>query len=122
MAFYVYAWRDVRDAAQGNTVTGTQNARRVESTQKTIVISKGSAPVAGDLEVPIKDNFSEMPAADITAMATAAAAANANGTVRVNTTTTVDGFRFGKSFYQFGVGYHASSETNAANAIVWKNI
>ena len=124
MAFYVYAWRDVRDADQGNAVTGTKDAPRVESTIKHFVVEKATAPAAADLLKPLQDVFTDihLDATLWTTLATDAAAANANATVRANETTTVDGMRWGKQYLQFGCGYHGTDEAAAFAAINWKNL
>ena len=124
MAFYVYAWRDVRNNGGADRPAGTKDAPRTEGTVRYFTVEKGSDPLAADLLVPLKDTFSNIDATDPAAYvsvaslaATASLAAN-----RANDAVTVGGFRWGKSYLQFGIGYHASDATLAYNAINWKNL
>jgi len=123
MAFYVYAWRDVRNADDATATVGTKDVPRVESTIRSFVIEKGSDPTTTDLLIPIKDTFSniEMDSAAYVALVADAQAA-ATSANRANDAVTVDAFRWGKSVLQFGIGYHASNANTALANINWKNI
>lgn len=123
MAFYVYAWRDVRNADDATATVGTKDAPRVESTIRSFVIEKGSDPTTTDLLIPVKDTFSniEMDSAAYVALVADAQAA-ATSANRANDAVTVDAFRWGKSVLQFGIGYHASNANTAKANINWKNL
>lgn len=123
MAFYVYAWRDVRNADDATATVGTKDVPRVESTVRSFVIEKGSDPTSADLLIPIKDTFSniEMDTAAYVALAADAATASTSAN-RAADTVTVDAFRWGKSVLQFGIGYHASDANAAYAAINWKDL
>lgn len=124
MAFYVYAWRDVRNAGGADRPAGTKDAPRTEGTVRYFTVEKGSDPIASDLLVPLKDTFSNLEATDATAyvqLATDAAAASTAAN-RANDAVTVDAFRWGKSVLQFGIGYHATDATLAYAAINWKDL
>jgi len=122
MAFYVYAWRDVRTSV-GDVPAGTKDAPRVEQTIRKVFVEKASDPSAADLLVPIKDLFPQKAHTDAgwyVATATAAAAANTAAN-RADDTETVTGFRHGKGFLQFGCGKGATA-TAALAAINWKDL
>jgi hypothetical protein len=123
MAFYVYAWRDVRNADDATATVGTKDAPRVQSTIRSFVIEKGSDPTTTDLLIPVKDTFSniEMNTAQYVALVADAQAA-ATSANRANDAVTVDAFRWGKSVLQFGIGYHASDANTAMANINWKNL
>ena len=123
MAFYVYAWRDVRNADDATATVGTKDVPRVESTIRSFVIEKGSDPTTTDLLIPVKDTFSniEMNTAQYVALVADAQAA-ATSANRANDAVTVDAFRWGKSVLQFGIGYHASNANTAKANINWKNL
>lgn len=125
MAFYVYAWRDVRKVKDDSAnPSGVKDAPRVESTVRKFIVEKGSDPLAADLLTPLKTTFPSKAHTDATwwtATATAAAASSAAAS-RANDAVTVDGFRHGKSFLQFGIGYHVSDVTAAEAAINWKDL
>lgn len=123
MAFYVYAWRDVRNADSPDGLTGTKDVPRVEQTIHKFFVEKVSDPVAADLLTPIKDVFHAKAHTDATwwsATATAAAAANLAAN-RANDAVTVASFRHGKQHLQFGCGTGAST-TAALAAINWKDL
>jgi hypothetical protein len=124
MAFYVYAWRDVRNQGAADQPAGTKDAPRKESTVRYFTVQKVTDPLAADLLIPLKDTFSNIDATDPTAysaMATAAATASTSAN-RANDAITVASLRWGKSVLQFGIGYHASNPTTAYGAINWKNL
>lgn len=124
MAFYIYAFRDVRNRGASENPSGTKDAPRVESTVKKFFVEKGSAPLAADLLVPLKTLFPQLAATDTAwyiATASAAATANSNTTNRANDAVTIDGFRDGKAFMQFGCGTGATAAAAEA-AINWKNL
>ena len=124
MAFYVYAWRDVRNNGGADRPAGTKDAPRTEGTVRYFTVEKGTDPVAADLLVPLKDTFSNIEATDVAAyiqLSVDAAAASAAAD-RADDAVTVDAFRWGKSVLQFGIGYHATDATAAYNAINWKNL
>ena len=122
MAFYVYAWRDVRTSV-GDAPAGTKDVPRVEQTIKKVFVEKATDPLAADLLTPLKDLFPQKAHADATwwtATADAAAAASAAAAI-ADETTTVTGFRHGKGFLQFGCGTGVSAAAALA-AINWKNL
>lgn len=123
MAFYVYAWRDVRNADDATATVGTKDVPRVESTVRQFVIEKGTDPTTADLLIPIKDTFSniEMDATAYVALVADAQAA-ATAANRADDTVTVNSFRWGKSVLQFGIGYHASNANTAMANINWKDL
>lgn len=124
MAFYVYAWRDVRNSGASDKPAGTKDAPRKEATVRYFTVQKGSDPLGSDLLVPLKDTFSNIEATNVAAylqLATDAAAASLAAN-RSNDAVTVPAFRWGKSVLQFGIGYDASSATTAYGAINWKNL
>ena len=123
MAFYVYSWRDVRDADGTAVVTGTAGATRVESTDKIFYVDKATDPIAIDLIVPLKTAFPSKAHTDAT-WATTTAVEASTSTLLANLallTTTVPAFRNGKQFLQFGSGKGATP-TDALAAIVWRNL
>ena len=124
MAFYVYAWRDVRNQGAADQPAGTKDAPRKESTVRYFTVEKGSDPLAADLLVPLKDTFSNLEATDTAAyiQLSVDAAAASTAANRANDAVTVDAFRWGKSVLQFGIGYDASSADTAFGAINWKNL
>lgn len=124
MAFYVYAWRDVRNAGAADQPAGTKDAPRTEGTVRYFTVEKGSDPVAADLLIPLKDTFSNLEATDAAAYVqlSSDAAAASLAANRANDAVTVPAFRWGKSVLQFGIGYDASSATTAYNAINWKDL
>ena len=123
MAFYVYAWRDVRNADATAVVTGTKDVPRVESTTKMFYVEKGTDPGAGDLLIPIKSTFPQLAHTDQTwwvTLATNASSANLAAN-RANVAAAPAAFRSGKQYMQFGCGTGATT-TAALAAIVWKNL
>ena len=124
MAFYTFAWRDVRNSGGADKPKGTKDAPRKESTVRYFTFEKETDPTAVDILVPLNDTFSNLEATDpVACVALAANCIDASAADdRADDTVTVPAFRWGKSILQFGIGYHASSPAAAYAAINWKNL
>ena len=124
MAKYVYGFRDVRNntataCTEGNA---TKNVVREIGDVRYVTITDSSAPVVADLNEAMASIFPNMKSNEVSAVSTPIAIGAANSTARANVATGAASFRHGKAFYQWGIGYHASSEATAKAAIVWKNL
>lgn len=86
------------------------------------VITAGSAPNAAACEAALLELLPQLNPTASAAAGTAIAAGTADATARASDVTGAHSFRHGKGVYQYGVGYHASDDQAAIDAINWKNL
>ena len=118
MAKYVVALRNVR--TKGSPIAeGTKDVRALLSTELFSVIDAASAPDADACNAAVA---TLLPGINDSAIGDAFEAGLANATVRADETTGAYSFRWGKGFYQLGVGYHASGDAEAIASVNWKDL
>lgn len=124
MAKYVYGFRDVRNntAAFCTETNATKDKVREIGDVRYVTITDTSAPSVADVNAAMASIFPNMKVNEITSVSTAIAIGAASSTARAADATGATSFRHGKNFYQWGIGYHASSEASAKAAINWKSL
>lgn len=118
MAKYAIGLRNVR--TKGSPIAeGTKDVPAQLSTELFSVITDTTAPDAAACNAAVA---TLLPGINDSAIGTALAAGIANATVRADETTGAYSFRWGKGFYQLGVGYHASADADAIASVNWKDL
>ncbi len=124
MAKYVYGFRDVRNNTAAFCTEGnaTKDKVREIGDVRYVTVTDTTAPSVADVNAAMATIFPNMKSTEIASVSTAIAIGAASSSARSNDATGATSFRHGKNFYQWGIGYHASSEATAKGAINWKSL
>jgi hypothetical protein len=125
MAKFAFGFRDVRTSDSGELASASNATKDVvrEITNTLYhVHDDTTSPTAADVKAVLLAVFPNMTEAQADSIKTAIAVGGANATARASDATGAISFRLGKSWYQYGLGYHASSEVSAINGINWKDL
>ena len=124
MAKYVFGFRDVRNntAAFCTETSATKDKVREIGDVRYVTHTDSSAPSVDDVNAAMLSIFPNMRTNEVATVSTAIAVGSATTASRLSDATGAISFRHGKCFYQWGIGYHASSEASATAAINWKSL
>ena len=125
MAKYAFGFRNVRTSDSGELATAsnaTAGTVREISNPVYYVHTDTTVPSAADVKASLLAAFPNMTGDQADDLKTVMAVGGANETAREDAATGATSFRLGKAWYQYGLGYHATSSATAISSITWKDL